>query len=490
MSDRKSEGGDDDTPQYQFEYIDWTTPLPDGFLPPPATDPFTWTPFQKNVALTVCCMSTLVAAAGAGAYTSGIPQMSEQWNIGRVPLMTGVSAFTGGFAIAPMALAPVSETYGRLPVFIVSHILYIITHLAMALCNNFPGMIMIRIFSGIASSTFSSISGGLISDIYHTQDRGFPMAVFSAIAVFGTGLGPLIGGLIVGSDLSWRWIHWVQLILCGVFLIPVFLTLKETRGSVLLSRRAKALNAFLNDHPDISNTRYKAHVDSARESLSILIRTSLTRPFLMLCTEPVVFLFSLWTAFAWGLLYLFLQGIPIVFTLYHSFTPLQLAAVFTAMCAGTIPAFILTTILDRHVPSRIRDSPDSRLFAASTLGLLLPAGIFMFFYTANLAPAIPGAAVGLVTIGVFTIYLAVFNYFCDCYHRYSSSALAAQSFCRNVLAAVFPPAVDGMYKALGKEGMGALLGGVAAGLGVVPWLLILWGKRIRERSAWVGKTEE
>lgn len=476
----------------ELEYLEWTTPLPETFTPPPGSNPFTWPRFQKNVALALCCFSTLVAAYGAGAYTSGIPQMSKEWDVGRVALMTGVSAFTGGFAIAPMALAPISETYGRLPVFLSSHVLYLIAHLAAALCNNFPGMLVIRFFSGVAGSTFSSISGGLISDIYHTNDRGIPMAVFSTLAIFGTGLGPLASGMIVGSGLSWRWIHWSQLIVCGALTVTILLALKETRGSVLLSRRARALNAFLDAHPELdTGVRYKAHVDEARASLSILIRTSLTRPFVMLLTEPVVFLFSIWTAFAWGILYLFLQGVPIVFTSpVHNFSQTQLAAVFTAMSAGSIPALFLTLSIERFTPKKYLNKPDARLFAASTLGLLLPVGLFMFFYTADMAPAIPGAAVGFVAIGVFTIYLAVFNYFCDCYHRYSSSALAAQSFCRNVMAAVFPPLTDSMYASLGPQGVGALLGGVAVGLGIVPWFLIMWGPRIRARSAWVGKTEE
>lgn len=39
-------------------------------------------------------------------------------------------------------------------------------------------------------------------------------------------------------------------------------------------------------------------------------------------------------------------------------------------------------------------------------------------------------AIGVATIGIFSIYLAVFSYLADVYHRYASSALAAQSFCK------------------------------------------------------------
>lgn len=39
-------------------------------------------------------------------------------------------------------------------------------------------------------------------------------------------------------------------------------------------------------------------------------------------------------------------------------------------------------------------------------------------------------AIGCATIGIFSVYLAVFSYLADTYHRYASSALAAQSFCK------------------------------------------------------------
>lgn len=49
----------------------------------------------------------------------------------------------------------------------------------------------------------------------------------------------------------------------------------------------------------------------------------------LLCTEPVVFWFSLWIAFAWGVLYLSFAGIPIVFADAYLFNSQQSGAVFT-----------------------------------------------------------------------------------------------------------------------------------------------------------------
>lgn len=84
--------------------------------------------------------------------------------------------------------------------------------------------------------------------------------------------------------------------------------------------------------------------------------------------------------------------------------------------------------------------------------------------------------------GIFSIYLAVFLYLADAYHKYASSALAAQSFCRNLLGGVFPLFTPQMFRGLTFQGAGSLLGGLAAALTVVPWVLLLWGPRIRAKS--------
>jgi hypothetical protein len=52
-------------------------------------------------------------------------------------------------------------------------------------------------------------------------------------------------------------------------------------------------------------------------------------------------------------------------------------------------------------------------------------------------------------LGIFSVYLAVFNYLADTYQVYASSAIAAQLFTRNVFAACLPLATDKMFEKLG-----------------------------------------
>jgi len=163
---------------------------------------------------------------------------------------------------------------------------------------------------GVGGCTFGAMVGGIISDIFHAPDRGFPMALFSMFGLSFIGVGPLVSGVIV-ENLSWRWIHWVQLMIGGASMAVTFLVLKETRGSVLLNRKAKALNKFLDKRGDQGN-RWKVKADEERESFAIAIRVSLTRPFKFLATESIVFWFSCWLTFAWGVLFLCVNDHPCV----------------------------------------------------------------------------------------------------------------------------------------------------------------------------------
>ncbi len=120
------------------------------------------------------------------------------------------------------------------------------------------------------------------------------MALFSGAALFGTGLGPLVSGFI-SQYISWRWVFYVQVIDCGLLILAVTVFFKETRGSVLLSRRAGLLNTWyearektgligfdipLDDGKKQSQRiRWKVKSDEEREGLAKMIGVSVYRPF-------------------------------------------------------------------------------------------------------------------------------------------------------------------------------------------------------------------
>ena len=480
------------------------------------TSPFLWSSQRKTIITYLSCAATAVTAYAAGSYSSGSAQMQEEWNVSETAIAVGITTFTCGFGIAPMVLAPFSEINGRRPIFVVTGTLFVIFQLICAVTPTFAGMLISRFLVGCCSSTFSTMVGGVVSDIYHAKERNTAMALFSGSALFGTGFGPIISG-IIAQHTTWRWIFYLQVITCGVMMIFILFFFKETRGSVLLSKKAKAVNKWITQLESeghygfmmpLANSkkagpitapqriRWKVKSDEERTSLGRMIGISLYRPFHLLFTESVVFFFSLWISFSWAVLYLTFSAIPLVFTTSHGFNLQQNGAVFTAI---SVAAIISTgiSVAQEHIARTyftgkqraIFDGPEGRLYFACIQSALLPVGCFWFGWTSFPTDhwILPALGIGCATMGIFSIYLAVFNYLADTYHRYASSALAAQSFCRNILAGAFPLFTPQMFKAMTFQGAGSFLGGMGALLTIVPWVLVFYGPRIRARSKFASE---
>ncbi|KMU78962.1 hypothetical protein CISG_07605 [Coccidioides immitis RMSCC 3703] len=185
---------------------------------------------------------------------------------------------------------------------------------------------------------------------------------------------------------------------------------------------------------------------------------------------------------------------------HHGFDIAQSSAVFTSMSVGAIIAFFISTGQEKIAKKlgMMPTTPEGRLYFVCVGSILMPAGMFWFGWTSG--PSThwiwPALAVGCATIGIFSIYLAVFNYLADTYHRYASSALAAQSCCqpnrficagRNLLGGAFPLVTRAMYNNLGYPEASSLLGGIGSLLTIVPWVLAFFGPKIRARSKFASE---
>ena len=171
-----------------FHYLDFGVeePLPSGLDRPRNgssvpegpdlrnyVSPFTWSESRKTFTTGLSCAITVVTAYTAGSYAPPSDQMAEHWGVSQIAVLVGVTTFTTGFAIAPMVLAPFSELNGRRPVFIATGILFVICQFCCAVTRSFPGMLVARFFAGVGGSTFSTMVGGVVSDIYRAEGDFF-----------------------------------------------------------------------------------------------------------------------------------------------------------------------------------------------------------------------------------------------------------------------------------------------------------------------------
>ncbi|KAL2812453.1 MFS general substrate transporter [Aspergillus cavernicola] len=460
-------------------------PPPRPVLPEPPdvqqyTSPLLWSYQRKSVTTVIACGVTVMAAYAAGECAPAFDQLQQAWGVERLPYNLSTTLFTLGFAVTPMVLAPFSESCGRRPVFLTSGVLFTICLAGCGASDSLAGLLVGRFFLGVSGSSFSSIVGGVISDIYANHERNVPMALFSGATLFGTGVGPLISSVIAFRT-TLRWICYSQAIAsAGPKFLNNYIGRMEEAGhyGVVMGP----------DHAQLGDrtVRVRYGVDTENKSISLRDKLiwSCSRPFTFLFTEPVVFFFSLWVAFSWAVLYLNFGSIPLVFSTTYGFNLEETGAIFTVIAVCSMLATLLNIYQEKLAIkyNLLPTTVEARLYFACIESVLLPIGLFCFGWTAQ--PAIhwivPALGVGCAIVGIFSIYLATFNYLADAYQEYASSAIAAQSFCRNLLGGIFPLVTNPMFSNLRYGPAASLWGGLA--LTLAPWVLVASAPKIREKS--------
>lgn len=102
-----------------------------------------------------------------------------------IVVILGLSLFVAGLGIGPMVLAPLSEFYGRRPIYIISLFIYLLFLIPCAVAKNIQTMLVARFLTGVAGSAFLSVAGGTVGDMFEKEDLSFPMMIFTASPFIG-----------------------------------------------------------------------------------------------------------------------------------------------------------------------------------------------------------------------------------------------------------------------------------------------------------------
>ncbi|PWY97670.1 MFS general substrate transporter [Testicularia cyperi] len=453
-------------------------------------NPMNWSVGRKRMTTALLCAMCLFIGLATAAFSVGIGPMTEELGVSSEVGQVGMLLFNGAFSIVPLFLGPLSEFVGRNPIYLGCYALFTVWFIPLALAKNIQTVLVARFFSGAFGAAGTTIIPATLADIYDTKNRGTSVALFSLVAVAGTVGAPLYCGYILENK-GWRWIQWVQLIVNGVVVILELILLKETRGSAILAKRAKKLRKETGDQ------RYRAPSELEAPSLKALLHASTTRAALLLVSEPVVFFFSLYIAYAWALIFAFFAAIPIVFQEIHGWNTGNGGLAYIGPLIACFLAFGLSFhgkyLYDR---AQTRNNgvavPEARLYYAAVGGILATIGMFIFAFTSYkhvhwIAPEI--ALVPLV-MGIYQIFEAIQNYLADAYgSEYGASAISAQGFVRNALAASFPLFSTQMFHNLTVPYAGLLLACLLALAVPLPFVLIKYGAKIRSRSKYAASDD-
>jgi Major Facilitator Superfamily len=129
-------------------------------------NPKNWSVWKSSGILFFVSFSTLAVVLYSTSYTAGIPGIMLSFHISSDTVaVLGITTYLLGLACGSLFLAPLSEMYGRRPVYIIAMALFAILIIPCALAPNLEAILITRFFGAFAGSAMISNAPGTISDI-------------------------------------------------------------------------------------------------------------------------------------------------------------------------------------------------------------------------------------------------------------------------------------------------------------------------------------
>ncbi|KAH8727552.1 major facilitator superfamily domain-containing protein [Phaeosphaeriaceae sp. PMI808] len=455
-------------------------------------NPMTWAKTKKWIIALTVANSVLVVSFCSSAFSGGIQKVMTEFHVSQEIVTLGVSLFVLGFALGPLLWAPFSELYGRQIVFVGTYVAFVAFNAGAAGAPNIWGLLILRFFAAAFGSSPLTNAGGVIADLFNANERGLAMSIFSAAPFMGPVLGPIIGGFL-GMTEGWRWVSGLMAIWSGAILVITACIVPETYPPVLLRKRAERLSQITG-----KVYRSRTDIDQGKITLGEAFSTGLQRPWILLFTEPIVLLLSLYHAIIYGILYMLFGAFPIVYRVGRGWNEGISGLPFVAVAIGVLLAITYVILYDNKAyMKKVKASgvgyttPEARLPMCIVGGIALPIGLFWFAWTngPNTHWAVSVVASIPFGFGMVLIFLSIMNYLIDSYTIFAASVLAGNGIIRSIFGAAFPLFTKQMYAGLGVHWASSIPGFLALACIPLPFLFYKYGASIRKKCKYAAQSE-
>ncbi|TDZ68043.1 Itaconate transport protein [Colletotrichum trifolii] len=439
----------------------------------------------------------MVAVAGfysplpANIYLPAIPKLSEAFGKSVELLNLTVTAFLAMQGVSPMLWGPLSDRYGRRPVFVVCLTVLIGACIGIALCptDAFWPLLVLRCLQAAGCASTIALGAGVIGDISTPEERGGFFGMFNLGPMISPCIAPAIGG-VLSDTLGWRSIFWFLVIMAVCCLLFILLFLPETLRNLVGNGSITLGGIYTPFVPLVGRTLQKRKPSASKPG----VRPSIN-PFVIL-VYPDVAITLIFTGIVYAV------NNTVVTTVASSFAKVYpwLSETALGLCYlptgfGMIVGTTLTgKLLDwdyARIKRRVEASDGpvefpkeyARLRTMPVLLVLFSGAVIAWGFCVDKGVhlAIPLALQVVLGYTSISILNTTMTLMIDILQTRSSAATACTNLVRCLLAALLVALIDRMTEALRFSWSYVLLGGVCAMMFPLMYIEMKTGPKWRMR---------
>ncbi len=173
--------------------------------------------------LLICSMSLLIVGLDVTIVNVALPSIGREFNASVSGLQWTIDAYTLVLASLLMLSGSTADRFGRKRTFVVGLLVFSGGSLLCSLAPSLTLLVVFRMVQAVGGSMLNPVAMSIITNTFtDPKERAQAVGVWAAVVGISMALGPLIGGLLVGS-VGWRSIFWINL---PVGLAAIVLTLR------------------------------------------------------------------------------------------------------------------------------------------------------------------------------------------------------------------------------------------------------------------------
>jgi len=160
-------------------------------------------------------MSTFTAASIIPAYQVMAADLGK--SVQGISYLTSLQiAILGG---APLFWRPLSNRYGRRPIFLLSLICSLVCNVGCAKSPDYGSMAACRALVAFFISPAGAIGSAVVAETFFRRERARYMGIWTVMVTLGVPVSPFIFGF-VATHVGYRWIYWI-LAIVSIVLPPI-----------------------------------------------------------------------------------------------------------------------------------------------------------------------------------------------------------------------------------------------------------------------------
>jgi MFS family permease len=168
-----------------------------------------------------------------GAVNDALPVIGHDLGATGGALSLLLGGYAGGFAAVLIISGRLGDRYGRRTIFRIGIAAFAVTSVAAGFSTGVTTMIILRVLQGLAAGAFMPQVLSTVQATTTGPARVRAVAAYAAVLGFGTGVGQVLAGALIGLDLAgtgWRPVLWSGALL-AVLALAATARVPQTRST-------------------------------------------------------------------------------------------------------------------------------------------------------------------------------------------------------------------------------------------------------------------